>query len=564
MAKHNLLDTDTVSINDLFTNGRIYRVPQYQRDYSWKEEHWDDLWTDIVSIESEDRPHYMGAIVLQQQRDKSFSIIDGQQRIATLSIIILAAIKNIQDLIDSDIEAEANTQRIRLLRERYVGSKDAASLRYSSKLFLNENNDGFYQNYLLQLRPPINPTRLTATEKLLWNAFNYFYGKIKNHFSTQASGERIASFVTDWTAERLVFIQIVVEDELKAYTVFETLNARGIDLTVTDLLKNYLLALSAQSPVDQRQAQVQWNKIIQITDLDEFPKFLRYYWNSRNELVRKGNLFKAVRGSIKTANESFALLDALERMAAVYVALDDPNDELWSGSREIRKLIREIKLFRVTQCYPLLLNVYERFETAEFEKVLRLCSVISFRYNVISGLNPNEQEGVYNRAARKVFDGTLSNAAQVAHELKDIYPDDAAFGNAFAAKSINTNRSKKLVRYVLFALENQIAASGAGRDYEEESATVEHILPENPTGEWAENFSDDQQPNFIYRIGNLTLLEANKNRDCERKMYSEKLSIYKTSQYAMTNSIDYPDWTPTQVKSRQDKLARYAKAIWHI
>lgn len=564
MAKHNLLDTDTVSINDLFTNGKIYRVPQYQRDYSWKEENWDDLWTDIVSVENEDRPHYMGAIVLQQQSDKSYSIIDGQQRIATSSIIILAAIKNIQDLIDSGIEAEANTQRITLLRERYIGSKDAASLRYSSKLFLNENNDDFYQTHLLQLRAPNNPTRLTASEKLLWNAFNYFYGKIKTHFITQASGERIASFVTDWTTERLIFIQIVVEDELKAYTVFETLNARGIHLTVAELLKKYLLAFSAQSPVDQRQAQVQWNKIIQITDLDEFPEFLRYYWNSRNELVRKGSLFKAVRGSIKTADESFALLDALERMAAVYVALDDPTDELWSGSREISKLIREIKLFKVTQCYPLLLNVYERFETAEFEKVLRFCSAISFRYNVISGLNPNEQEGVYNRAARGVFDGTLSSAAQVAYELKDIYPDDAAFESAFAAKSINTNRSKKLVRYILFALENQIAASGVKRDYEDESATVEHILPENPSGEWTESFSDDRQPNFIYRLGNLTLLEANKNRACGSKTYSEKLPIYRTSQYAMTNSIDYPDWTPAQVKSRQDKFARYAKSIWRI
>lgn len=564
MAKHNLLDTDTVSINDLLTNGKIYRVPQYQRDYSWREENWDDLWTDIVGVENEDRPHYMGAIVLQQQKDKSYSIIDGQQRIATLSIIILAAIKNIQELADANIETVSNSERIGLLRERYIGSKDAASLRYSSKLFLNENNDQFYQNYLLQLRAPINPTRLVATERLLWSAFNYFYGKIKNYFSEQKDGERIASFVTDWVAEKLVFIQIVVEDELKAYTVFETLNARGIDLTVTDLLKNYLLALSSDSKVDQRQAQDQWNKIIQITDLDDFPKFLRYYWNSRNDLVRKGNLFKAVRSSIKTAAGSFALLDELEKLAAVYVALEEPNDELWSDAPEVRKLIRELKLFRVTQCYPLLLNAYVRFSPTEFEKVLRVCSVISFRYNVISGLNPNEQEAVYNRAARGVFSGTLSNVTQVASELKDIYPSDEAFYNAFAAKSINTNRSKKIARYILFALENQIAATGGRRDFEEESATIEHILPESFSSEWAESFSFDQQPNYVYRIGNLTLLEANKNRDCERKTYSEKLEIYKTSQYKITSAIDYPEWTPTQIKLRQDKLANYAKAIWQI
>jgi uncharacterized protein with ParB-like and HNH nuclease domain len=563
MAKHNLLDTDTVNLNDLFANGRKYRVPVYQRDYSWQEENWDDLWEDIVAVRKHGHPHYMGAIVLQDLKDRSYSIIDGQQRLATLSVLALAVIKRIQGLIDAASEQEANRERKNLLMNNYVGAKDAVSLHYSSKLFLNENNDSFYQSYLVQLRDPINPHRLSDSNKLLWQAFQYFYHKVVAHFGDQVRGEELADFILNQVAEKLLFIQIVVEDELDAYTVFETLNARGLELTTTDLLKNYLLALSSTSDLDQKMAKEQWQRIIRITDLDGFPKFLRYYWNSRNELVSKDNLFKALRRAVKDREQAFNLLDNLEKSAGVYAALEDPHDELWEGNREIRKRVQELRLFNVTQCYPLLLVAHEKLPRPEFERVLRACAVISFRYNVIAGQNPKVQEGVYNRAACKIYTGTIGTAAQVEQELEEIYLSDEEFVNAFQTKTLNTKRGRKLARYILYALENQVASTD--RHFEDDPGTIEHILPENPSAQWEQNFPPDQQSDYIYRLGNFTLLESSKNStECQNASYLEKIPVYKTSQYQMTKNIDFPDWTPAQVKSRQSQMARWATAVWRI
>ncbi len=562
MPSHNLLDTGTANLNDIFANGRRYKVPEFQRDYSWNEEQWDDLWTDILTVRRYGIVHYMGAIVLQDYKNKTYSVIDGQQRLATLSIVALAVIKRIQGLIEAGVEPEANTQRRERLLSQYVGEKDAVSLRYANKLELNENNDSFYRSFLVQLRPPVNPHRLPNSDKLLHKAFAYFSQKTSELFSDSASGESLADFIQNQVAEKLLFIQIVVEDQLSAYTVFETLNARGIELTVTDLLKNYLLSLTAQSRIDRQQAKEQWQRIIRITDLDAFPKFLRYYWNSRYELVRKDGLFKALRNSVSTAEQAFALLDEVEKAAAVYAALENPHDELWAGSKEMRRRVSEMKIFNVTQPYSLLLITYERLP-AEFEAVLRFCAVISFRYNVIGGLNPNNQEVVFNRAARKIFEGTISTAAQVAQELKDIYPSDEDFSNAFSTKELNTKRYKKLTRYVLYALENQMAATE--RSFEDETGTIEHVLPENPAGEWEASFARDVQGSYIYRLGNLTLLETGKNNECQNKSFTEKKEIYQTSQYLMTRElVNYPEWTPSQLKSRQDKLARLATAIWRI
>src|SRR4028119_1666979 len=151
MARINLLDTRTTSFGDLISNGKIYRVPPFQRDYSWMEENWEDLWQDILTLHTNpDASHYMGAIVLQSSgtSEKEFTIIDGQQRLATLSIIAIAVIEKILHLVERGEEPEANQDRQEILKRTYLSDKDPRSLRYSSKLLLNENNNDFYQSNL--------------------------------------------------------------------------------------------------------------------------------------------------------------------------------------------------------------------------------------------------------------------------------------------------------------------------------------------------------------------------------------------------------------------------------
>ena len=104
MAATNLLATNTVNLKTILANGRIYHVPPYQRNYSWKEENWEDLWLDLIELEHSASQHYMGAIVLKgDDHPEHFLIIDGQQRLATLSILVLVVIARLEDLADREI-----------------------------------------------------------------------------------------------------------------------------------------------------------------------------------------------------------------------------------------------------------------------------------------------------------------------------------------------------------------------------------------------------------------------------------------------------------------------------
>lgn len=561
MADKNLMTPSTTSLSGLLGNGITYRVPIFQRDYSWKEDNWTDLWEDIKILLNSGKDHYMGAVVIQKVGEKQFLVIDGQQRFTTLSLLALAVIKRIQDLIDSGIEPENNRERINELRRGFLGQKDPASLHYSSKLFLNENNDPFYQRNLLQLISPQNERTLIDSDRLLWQAFSFFYNKI-GELLPNADGADLATLLSKAVGDKTMFIKIEVEDELSAYTLFETLNYRGVDLTVTDLLKNYLFSLI--TPSDLRIAKDIWKKIATSVGIEKFPIFLRHFWISRKPLVRQEQLFKTIRSEIQSNQHVFNLLNDLDKYSENYLALQDPYSIIWQRNRERIKRVREMKLFGVKQQLPLLMVAKEKFSEKEFDKTLKVISIISFRYNVIGSRQANRMEELYNSVSQKIFNATITTAQAVFNEIKELYVSDQDFKNDFSTIELYSyGRSKKLARYVLFELENNLM-QGGDRDFELDSATIEHILPENASAAWDHDFPQDIQPNYIYRLGNYTLLEDHLNRDCEVLPFDQKKQFYIRSQYEMSKDINSNEWNPTILNNRQSDLARRATSIWRI
>ncbi|MEM8928987.1 MAG: DUF262 domain-containing HNH endonuclease family protein [Bacteroidota bacterium] len=560
MANTNLLDTSTISLSDLVGNGKIYKVPPYQRDYSWKKDHWEDLWNDILAIESSGIVHYMGSIVLQNMGNKVFHVIDGQQRFSTLTLIVLAVINKLNQLIKDGVEVEENKERVNLLSKKFIGDKDPASLTYSSKLELNENNNSFFQSNLLVFRPPINVNTLRDSDKQIWNAYQFFVEKVNLLFIQNTDGATIANFLNRLIAEKLMFIQIVVEDELSAYTVFETLNSRGVGLTVTDLLKNYLFSISTQ--VDLPHVKNRWKRIVDVIGLDNFPTFLRHYWISKSKLIRQEYLFKAIKEAITDSPSVISLLDSLEQNALLYNALSNYADTFWGGNRDIKSKVKELTLFKEKQAYPLLIAAHNNLNTEDFARVLRLVTIITFRYTVIAKLHTNLKEDVYNKAAIQISDRTASSVASIAQLIRPLYPTDNDFRNDFSTKSISTKRGKKIVRYILYALENHI--SNTDRDFEDDPGTIEHILPENGNEAYLQAFPQTIHDSVVYRLGNYTILEDDKNRDCDSRPFDEKRNIYHTSQYGLTSGMQSNSWTPQTMDLRQNRLADYASSIWRI
>lgn len=555
-------DTATLTMRKILGNGVTYAVPKFQRDYSWENENWDDFWLDIDNLyKNLENAHYMGYLVFQTSDNKSYAIIDGQQRITTISILIMTALKRLKDLEEEHIEPENNKKRREQLQNTYIGYLDPVTLIASNKLTLNHNNNDFYKRYMIPLEE--FPRRgLNSSEKLMKSCFDWYYQKMINF----TDGAEIAKFI-DTIADKLFFTVITVNDELNAYKVFETLNARGVQLSSADLLKNYLFSVvdpNTDNKKDQELNELEnlWANLISKLGPEKIQDFLRYYWNSKNKTVRKNELFKAMRNSIKIKKEVFVFLRDAINKADVYVALLNPYDEFWLSVEDKNKIVKaltELELFGAKQPLSLLISGYFNLSIKDFVKLIECIAVIYFRYNIIGGLNPNDEENVFNSLAVKINNSKKFDK----QALKEIYHPDKLFKADFANIRLkNTSRNRKIIKYILTNIEN--FDTNTKYDIMDEQNTIEHILPENPNESW--NIEDSKAENFIYRLGNLSLLEKNKNKDIQNLPYCKKKEVFALSSFKMTKDIAdiYSDWTIDSIVKRQESMAEKAVRVWKI
>ena len=333
-------------------------------------------------------------------------------------------------------------------------------------------------------------------------------------------------------------------------------------MTTTDLLKNHLFS-RVRVGSDLKSLQRRWQSLLGTVGQTHFPKFLRYHMLCEHSKIRSQRLFKLVRERTQTAQEVFSLLDELENRGELFAAVLDPNHGYWLDLPEARPYVGELHLFGIRQPMPLLFTTWETFSRQDFVRVLKLISAVSFRYSVVSGLNPNALEIVYHRAAKAVAEGEAATPAAVFARLEPIYVDDEKMQQDFALLEIDAKRRRKLAKYILTRLEGD--ASGRRCDPDTDPGSIEHVLPENPADVWDETYPRQQWENGVYRLGNLTLLEAAANREIANELYPDKLDAYARSTYEITRQIPKmapEQWTPELVDARQRQLAKRAAQAW--
>lgn len=569
----NYLETKNIKLFELLSNGKSYSVPQYQRDYSWNTDQWEDLLEDIYRLTDDDL-HYMGTIVLQFSDDgKEMVIIDGQQRITTLSILIVSVISILKDLISQNIDKEENLQRIKAL-ETYVCKQSASTLVKKPRLQLNDHNNSFFHQYVINLEilPSEVRKKSSSSNQLIYKSLVFFKEKLMEYFiqnKIEKNAEKIVAYI-EMILEKICFIQIAVEDELNAYTLFETLNARGVELTATDLLKNYLFSLSDSESI--KIMQIDWRDITERIKNQDMPRFLRYYINSHQDFITESQLFKTISRQIKNGAEAYSFIQNLKRFCIIYRALRDSEDDLWKEAGEfleIKKRLEELKLFKMQQHIPLLMSAYDKIfpkKPHEFVRILEICSVIVFRYVVIGKRQTKDMEKAFNKCSIKIANEEISTAREVFENLKKLYIDDETFEKEFSSRSINFDSNPKLIYYILEKLECQFA--NTKNKTTGENISVEHILPKTMTEYWEQYFSFEEHEHFVSRLGNFVLLDRKVNRDLGQKDYPTKCEVFAKSPFAITSQIitnnKYREWNPQNIRKNQEIYAKHAKQIWKL
>lgn len=554
------INTNVVTVGDLLKDGRVYAVPIFQRSYSWKKGELTDFWNDLVGLcenSRETRDYFIGSMVFTPHDEKSkVQILDGQQRFATF-LLFLAALKNVlettqikgsQDWVDEF--------------DRIIFKRDTVTLLQNSKLELNREDKIFFDDIVIQgvLQAP-----KYESHKLITEAYNYLKTQITDGISKRK--EKFVETILNALLNRFRMIKIEVDSDINAHTIFETLNDRGLDLSVADLVKNYVFSLASSSRHDLEDIIQIWKEMVDQIGDHNVTTFLRHYWISSVEQVRKDDLYKALKSHINTINVK-QVMQQLSQEAIVYANLINPTHEFW-GDSEIETTIESLRILKAQQVYILMLALHCKFGTRPtvFKKLLEVLTSFTFRYNTICGLDPKELESLYSKLAILVRKAKIVNKNQVVKHLREPCPSKNSFLSSF--DEFETKNSK-LARYILVSINDYLLSKNGKREEQtrrDSTVNLEHVIPKKPDAEWQRFFKANNvdYEKLIYKIGNMTILLEEYNRGLANKFINKKLQMYKKSTLPINNYLKKcRSFGPTQVSKRQKDFGKIAESLWSI
>lgn len=574
----------TKSIGDLLSVKKKYIVPRFQREYSWKNEEVLELWKDITSSIKIDNgnclnlEYFIGSLVLVGQ-DSSFEmqIVDGQQRLTTITILLSALTQSFKDISEDNLADGVYFQ--------YIEGKDDANQPYYK--LINETPKPFFQTGI-QFHTKQAVTASTEEETKLLEAYNFFkenlsFASLSSNFRgfDQLTGndaekhKNLLSAIRNQVLNYLKVIYITVTDEEDAYTIFETLNARGMSLSAVDLIKNLIFKdLKTQHPDDY--AKTEWKKIR--TSLEEgeininIDTFFRHFWLSKYGFTSEGRIYKAFKDfKDDGALDSHSFLTELVENSNYYGSIVNPNIDDWRQPEEkaIYNSLLALNLFRVIQPRTLLLalkraRLSNKINIHDHVNMLRTLENFHFSFTAICSSRASGIDGKYSKAARDLENANNRNEARavlsnLTNELRSKLPSKDIFEQKFV-KLWFTNaktKDKKLIQYIFRTIEkNKRTTSELTTDM----ITLEHIRPQ----------SDTAAKRYSGFIGNLLPLDGVINNLADTAVFQQKLNHFRSSELKIVEEFvnenqSANNWTESKVNARSKSLSDYSyDHVWNI
>ncbi len=544
-------------LGDLLRSFRL-RVPKYQRNYAWDDEHVTDLLDDLAgAIQRNDVRHFVGSIVLTRLGNEDLEIVDGQQRLATAFMVLCA----IRDCFTNQRDA----LRASAVTDKYIHTTDIKTGAKLSRLILNATDNPYFQHHVVT-RPATGDCAIkpsTTSHHRIAEAFKRVSDRVRKIAEVAGSAPHVAlSRWIDFIDGGASAIRVIVPDHATAFTIFETLNDRGIELAISDLVKNFLYA-AAEDSIDE--AEVYWQKMSGVleamSEKDVYTNFLRHFWSSYHGITREREIFKKAKSQIKNKKDALSLCDDLARNAGIYAALANPGHPNWKKSTpECKDHITSLLVLRMTQVRPLLLAVCDTFRSPEILKALRVLVSASVRI-LIAQSRGGTIEKLYAELALSVREKKLLNATALLAEIAKKVPSDREFEEEFRNARVSKDY---LARFYLRQLERYANPELGGLIVSDSSAdiTLEHILPSEKGKIWPE-FDSETHSSELSRIGNLCLLAEDDNATLGNSTFATKKPAYLKSKFKLTRDIgEVSSWNPKAIDERSARLASLAVKTW--
>lgn len=553
------IDASLIGIGSIIKSAR-FMVPIYQRPYSWTDMQIQDIYRDLSdAMSSPIQDYFLGTIVTTRHAEGRLTIIDGQQRLATISVLIAA----IRDYFQLDGQSD----RAQDIEREFLFKRDIRTQELTPHILLTaEDRDFFVQT--IAMGPPPQPSARSAVpnspaQQRLQRATEIAAEFTKSLATTTHNGDERLLDLIDFLAERAKLVSVSVGSESSAFVIFEVLNDRGLDLSITDLLKNFIFRTAADRVEEAQTAWAQMTTIItEIASEPEIKKFIRHYWVSRYGMTRERELYDAIRRQVKNKAAAVEFSKGLAKSAPFYAALGNATSELWDDyDPPVRQSIEVFDQLGVTQLRPLLLAIFANFKPDQTALTLPMVVAWSVRFLICGSGGSGTLEMAYADRAGDVSNGKIATAQALWDAMKTIIPSDNTFKDRFSKATVS---NVSIAKFYLRVLEQFVRNSDDETivNPDQGKVNLEHILPRNPQGGWS-HVNPEVAASVVKRIGNLTLLATRLNSKAANSEFSEKKKYFAKSSILLTQELSaYEEWSHANIEARQEKLAEIAVKAW--
>lgn len=560
------IEANDKEIQDIFSLG-YFKIPRFQRPYSWDTDEVESFWNDIINEQSEN--YFIGSMVVYQTKKPNFGIVDGQQRLTTITLLLSVIRNGFMKLGEDNLAKGVH---------KYV---EKPNIDNENEFILDSETSFPYLQDHIQSYDGFNiKCEVGAEEQKLEKAFDILTEKVKEHIpELEINSELQKPLFTNHDSDsvkklkdlrdkilslKLVFIQLDNEDD--AYLIFETLNARGRDLATSDLIKNLVLKRIKSKSSALDQAKESWNSIVRqfddINDANALDSFLLHYWLSMHGYTTDKKLFSHVKNYIGD-NEDTAkkFICSLSESSFLYGKTIDPKSASWSKEEcAIKSSLSALNSFKVKQQSPMTLSLLRAYEKnlislKNLKESLSQIETFHYCFNTITSQRSSGSISTnYSRIAISLSNSENVDQAQKSQNelkkfLREKFPEKNEFIVKFKELEYLSNRTKNkaAIRYGLAML---IPQNGNALPVDFESLTIEHLIPQSAI----KNGVSDK---IVGSIGNLILIDGKTNsEDLRDKSPSEKINILRQKGFPLSeNFISSDNWNESLVAQRTEHIA---------
>ena len=569
------MEADTQGIGEFIQHRRFFRVPDHQRDFAWTDEEVEQFIDDVIAaLRGSAQDYFLGlVVVVEPDVDDVWEILDGQQRLATTTMVY-AAIR--EWLYSSGFEEDAIK-----LQDDFIGYRELGATEPVSRLTLNINNRAAFREFVVGrqnaafLESKHDAAPRYSSERLLVGAAHICRRRISELASQSGQEPKVQAKVlfdlANYLRDRVKIVAMNVASTANAYVIFETLNDRGLDLSVLDLVKNHLFGRAA-TYLDEVQSN--WITMLSSLSGRQGDDFLKVFWTLRWGRIQRGRLFEEWRIKYKslTPEEVTTLSAELNQAADRFAALEAPDHDVWNSySNVCKRAVKSLSVLGSRQTWPVVLAAFETFDASQMERLLDHLIVLTIRYQTVGKRRTGLLEIANAKVAHGVFLGELNTPQQVWTEYSQLVPKDKEFMEDFGRWY---ERKAPRARYILAELEKaEFRQSHQGAYPEEippwEELTLEHVFPVNPGNEWSSEMKADPElrQEYVHRIGNLCLLQESSNKGGSSKGFAfKKEQALGKSKLTLTSGIaqTYDKWDRSSIERRQEELGELALIAWPL